>query len=75
MWPGLTSILKVKLKNPSSIPDKSDVLFRYDPPVLIIYVRWHENEQSVGKILRDLLYLSYAGNEDSVSIQAYSMSV
>lgn len=49
-------------------PLKETVLERYDPPVLIIHVRWHETDQSFGKFLRDLLYLSYAGNEDSVSV-------
>ena len=43
------------------------VIERYDPPVLIIHVRWHETAQSFGKLMRYLLYLSYAGNEDSVS--------
>jgi len=46
------------------------MLYRQDPPVLIIYVRWHEKKQSFGKLVRDYLYLSYAGNEDSVS-EAY----
>jgi hypothetical protein len=58
--------LQVGLKAPHTLPDKADILYRYDPAVLIIYVRWHETRQSFGKLLRDLLYLSYAGNEDSV---------
>lgn len=44
------------------------VVYRYDPAVLIIHVRWHETTNSFGKLLRDLLYLSYAGNEKSVSV-------
>jgi len=43
------------------------MLFRLDPPVLIINVRWREIKHSFGKLLRDHLYLSYAGNEESVS--------
>ena len=49
-------------------PRKELVLERYDPPVLIIHVRWHKTTESFGKLLRDVLYLSYAGNEDSVSV-------
>jgi len=49
------------------MPRKGMVIERYDPPVLIIHVRWHETAQSFGKLMHNLLYLSYAGNEDSVS--------
>ena len=59
----LTSELQVKLVGTHTVPAKADTLFRYDPPVLIVYVRWHKTDQSFRKILWDSLYLSYVGNE------------
>jgi len=63
----LIAISQVAFRNPDAIPERHSILFRYDAPALIIYVRWHETERSFGKLLRDHLYLNYAGNEDSVS--------
>jgi hypothetical protein len=55
------------LAEPGKVPDKQTVLFRYDPAVLIVSVRWHGNQHSFGKYVRDRLYLTYANNEESVS--------
>jgi len=60
--------LQVSFINPDALPDPHDILFRYDPAVLIIHVRWHETRESFGKVIRDLLCLSYVGNEDSVRV-------
>jgi len=60
-------VLQIGFRNPEAIPEPHSILFRYDPPVLIVYVRWHETERSFGKLVRDYLYLNYAGNESSVS--------
>ena len=58
--------MQINLQQPEALPDKGTILERLDPPVLIIHVRWHETEHSFGKLLRDLLYFSYAGNEHLV---------
>ena len=58
--------MQLSLTEPDSRPHKHELLYRYDPVVLIIHVRWHDTPDSFGKLVRDLLYLSYAGNEGSV---------
>ena len=63
---GLT-ISQLELTEPERLPHQDVVLFRYDPPVLIIAIRWHENKHSFGRLLRDRLYLTYANNEEAVS--------
>lgn len=62
---------QVGIDNPDGLPEKSELLFRYDPAVLIIHIRWHETKTSFGKIVRDLLGLGYAGNEESVGLACF----
>lgn len=59
---------QLRLLQPDRVPDKWDILFRYDPAVLIVDIRWHENTVSVGELLQTRLHLSYAGNRNSVSL-------
>lgn len=59
--------LQIMLKEPRLVPKKWEMLFRYDPAVLIIAVRWHQTDVSFGKLLRNQLLIDYVGNGDSVS--------
>ena len=47
---------------------KQDILFRYDPPVLIITITWHEKQAQFGTFLHLRLRLNYFNNEDYVHI-------
>lgn len=62
------TVPQLQLTEPEKLVSKDLALFRYDPPVLIISIRWHENKHSFGRLLRDRLYLTYAHNEESVNI-------
>ena len=64
---GLIPLLQVKLSEPEKLPDKWGVLFRYDPAVLVISIRWPEKTNGFGQLVRDRLHLPYTGNEQSVS--------
>ena len=59
--------LQIQLREPYKVPKKWEMLFRLDPAALILAVRWHETHISFGKMLRDLLVISYKGDEGSVS--------
>jgi len=64
-------LLQVKLTEPDQVPDKWSVLFRYDPAVLIVSVRWHKTKHGFGKLVRDRLYIPYTNNEQSVRALIY----
>lgn len=46
--------------------DGRDRWFRYDPPVLIVSITWHENREMLGELAYKRLALAYAGNPGSV---------
>ena len=58
------SQLKVHIKK---LPEKQEFWFRYDPPVLIVAVTWHDTRKKYGQLLHDRLAFSYFNNEESVS--------
>lgn len=65
---GIDAATQLHLVDQESVQERRNVLFRYDSPVLIVGVTWHE--KSVGLV--ESLYLSlkqaYAGHEDWVCI-------
>ncbi|KAF9646686.1 hypothetical protein BDM02DRAFT_3188658 [Thelephora ganbajun] len=56
----------IRLAEPTKVPERWSILFRYDPAVLIVSIQWLQNAHSFGKLLRDRLCLSYANNEESI---------
>jgi len=48
------------------VPDKRQILFRCDPPVLIIALTWHETRAKFATYFQDRLLLSYVNNEEDV---------
>ena len=61
-----TLYLQIELAEPTSIPDKWDMLFRYDPAVLVVSIRYRKDKHFFGKLLRDHLHMAYSGNEQAV---------
>ena len=61
------SYLQIALAEQQKIPEKWDILFRYDPAVLVVSVRFRKDLHFFGKLLRDRLHLTYGGNEQAVS--------
>jgi len=57
----------MRLAEPNKIPEKWDILFRYDPAVLVVSIRFQKDKHFFGKLLRDRLHLAYKGNEQAVS--------
>ena len=46
---------------------KREILFRYDPPVLIISLTWQETRSEFAEHLRQRLRFNYFGDEENVS--------
>lgn len=57
---------QLALTDQECLPDKSQVLFRYDPPVLIISLTWHEKRAAFAELLCVRLRVSYFDNADDV---------
>lgn len=47
--------------------DKRDTWFRYDPPVLIVAITWHQTPVGFGRLLHTNLALTYFNDEESAS--------
>ena len=61
-WP------KLRLRDQWGLPERRDVLFRCDSPVLIVSATWHEKKARFSSALQRQLAVSYAGHEDWVGI-------
>ena len=48
------------------MPKKPHVLYRYDPPVLIIALTWHETWAGFADFLRGRMRFDYFNNDDDV---------
>ena len=48
-------------------PRKDTIWFRYDPPVLIVTITWHQTPVGFGRLLHTQLALTYFNDESSVS--------
>ena len=48
------------------MPKKLHVFYRYDPPVLIIALTWHETRAGFADFLRGLMRFDYFNNDDDV---------
>lgn len=65
------SVFQLRLVDEESTHDMRNVLYRYDPPVLIVGATWHEKPVPyVESLYRDLQQV-YAGHEDNVCIRAF----
>jgi len=49
-------------------PKKTEVWFRYDPPVLIVAVTLHNEDDSFCRLLRQHISVRYRKNSESVCI-------
>ena len=56
--------LELRIK---TTPPKRKVLFRYDPPVLIISLSWSGSQAKFGRYLHDRFTFAYVNNESFVS--------
>lgn len=59
---------QIKLKRPWNTPDRDRTLYRYNPAVVILSIKWSGSTSSFGTLLRDRLLLSYASSPELVSI-------
>lgn len=50
-----------------TIPAKSTVWFRYDPPTLIVAITWHGTQAKFGRFFHERLALSYYNKAEWVS--------
>lgn len=64
-WHPAEAVLQLQLRQ-NNLPHAHELWIRYDPPVLVVVITWHQTAVKFGKLLYDLLSISYAGNEDSV---------
>ena len=57
---------QLRLVDQESVQEKRNVLFRYDPPILIVGATWHEKPVGLVESLYLSLKQAYAGHEDWV---------
>ena len=58
--------LQLRRREETKALDAHTVYYRYDPPVLIVAITWHDTK-GFGRFLYDRLALAYRTNEDAVS--------
>lgn len=59
--------LQVKMLNEAR-PRKQSIPYRYDPPVLMLVMTWHETQAKFGQFLHDRLAFSYFNNTEFVGL-------
>ena len=65
------SVFQLRLVDQDSTQEMRNVLYRYDPPVLIVGATWHEKPVAyVESLYRDLQQV-YVGHEDNVCIRTF----
>ena len=57
---------QLHLTDPEGVPDRRQVLYRYDPPVLLVSLTWHEKRTGFGHFLYQGMLLNYADSEEYV---------
>ena len=62
------------MKHPSP-PPKAHIPFRYDPPVLLLVMTWHETQAKFGQFLHDRLAFSYFNNTSLVNVTIWIMQL
>jgi hypothetical protein len=58
--------LQLRLFDQESKHDKWSVVYKYNPPVLILGATWHEKRVSYARSLYYNLQLAYSGHEEFV---------
>jgi hypothetical protein len=62
---GLTLQPQLVLRQ-QSLRDKYSIWFRYDPPVLVVAITWHQTAKGLGELIHSRLALSYASDPGAV---------
>jgi len=67
VWlPGLAHLHQLCLTDQGGLREKGHVLLRYDPPVLVVSLTWHEKQSSFSDFLRLRLLMTYFNNAEYV---------